>query len=204
VTDGGDGAAPGRHEIWLVRHGATEWSEARRHTGRTDVPLTPAGIAQAADLVRPLAAHRFALVLTSPLGRARETARIAGFADAAVDDDLLEWDYGEYEGRTTEEIRADRPGWTLWSDGVPGGETADEVGGRTRKVLARAEAAGGDVLLFAHGHVLRVLTATYLGLPAPTGARFALGTAEIGVLGWEHEYHTLRAWNRAPAFPRLP
>jgi probable phosphoglycerate mutase len=187
----------GRPEVWLVRHGATEWSESRRHTGRTDVPLTPAGIAQAADLVRPLAAHRFAQVLTSPLLRARETARIAGFADAVVDDDLLEWDYGEYEGRTTEDIRADRPGWTLWADGVVGGETAEEVAARTARVIGRTGAAGGDTLLFAHGHVLRILTATYLELPPAAGARFALGTAEIGVLGWEHEYHTLRAWNRA-------
>jgi probable phosphoglycerate mutase len=187
----------GRPEVWLVRHGATEWSESRRHTGRTDVPLTSAGIAQAADLVRPLAAHRFGQVLTSPLARARETARIAGFADAVVDDDLLEWDYGAYEGRTTEDIRADRPGWTLWADGVVGGETAEEVAARTARVIGRAGAAGGDTLLFAHGHVLRILTATYLELPPAAGARFALGTAEIGVLGWEHEYHTLRAWNRA-------
>lgn len=184
----------GQHEIWIARHGATEWSKAGRHTGRTDVALTPDGVAQAAELVRPLAAHRFAQVLTSPLIRARETARIAGFVDATIDEDLLEWDYGTYEGRTTPEIQTERPGWTLWTDGVPHGETADEVAVRVERVIARAESADGDTLLFAHGHVLRILTAVYLAFRAVDGARFKLGTGAIGVLGWEHDYHSLTSW----------
>jgi probable phosphoglycerate mutase len=180
----------------LVRHGETEWSRSGRHTGRTDVPLTPEGERDARALARSLGDLGPVLVLASPLQRARRTAELAGLSPE-LDDDLLEWDYGEYEGRTTEDIRADRPGWTLWADGVVGGETAEEVAARTARVIGRTGAAGGDTLLFAHGHVLRILTATYLELPPAAGARFALGTAEIGVLGWEHEYHTLRAWNRA-------
>jgi len=188
-------SAAGQPEIWIVRHGATEWSGSGRHTGRTDIPLTPDGVNQAAEVVRPLAAHRFSQVLTSPLARARDTARIAGFADAQLDEDLLEWDYGTYEGRTTADIRTKRPGWTIWSDDVPGGETADEVAVRVERVIARAGAADGDTLLFAHGHVLRILTAVYLQLRAVDGARFKLGTAAIGVLGWEHEYHSLTRWS---------
>jgi probable phosphoglycerate mutase len=188
------GDAPRRNEIWVVRHGATDWSVDGRHTGRTDVPLTPEGREQAAALVRPLYAHRFALVLTSPLGRARETARIAGFADAVVDPDLAEWDYGEYEGRTTAQIRAERPDWNLWNDGVVGGETIEDVAARVSRVIARASSADGDVLVFAHGHVLRILTAVALELGPRAGARFALRTAGIGVIGWEHDYRSLTAW----------
>ncbi len=183
-----------QHEIWIARHGATEWSEAWRHTGRTDIPLTDEGTRQAATLVRPLAAHRFALVLTSPLLRARETARIAGFADAEIDPDLLEWDYGDYEGRTTAEIQTQRPGWNLWRDGVPGGEPIEKVGIRVQRVIDRASTASGDVLLFAHGHVLRILTAVALELDPRAGARFALRTARHGVIGWEHDYRSLTAW----------
>lgn len=180
--------------IWVARHGATEWSEAGRHTGRTDVPLIAEGHKQAAALVRPLDAHRFALVLTSPLVRARDTARIAGFADAEVEPDLVEWDYGDYEGRTTVEIQGERPGWSLWVDGVPGGEEIDDVGTRVQRVIDRTVAADGDVLLFAHGHVLRILTAVALELGPRAGARFALRTAGLGVIGWEHDYRSLTRW----------
>jgi broad specificity phosphatase PhoE len=183
-----------QNEIWVARHGATEWAQSGRHTGRTDVALTAEGRKQAAALVRPLDAHRFALVLTSPLVRARDTARIAGFAGAEVDPDLLEWDYGEYEGLTTTEIQAHRPGWNLWRDGVLGGEPIDDVGARAQRVIARADAAPGDALLFAHGHVLRILTAVALELGPRAGARFALRTARLGVIGWEHDYRSLTAW----------
>ena len=159
--------APGvsAKEIVLVRHGETEWAKLGRHTGRTDIPLTDDGRAQAELAGRRLAGRDFALVLTSPLGRAFDTCRLAGLAGVAErDDDLLEWDYGEYEGRRTVDIRVDRPGWTLWDDGVPGGETASEVAARVDRVIDRAVAADGDVALFAHGHVLRVLGARWLGI----------------------------------------
>jgi probable phosphoglycerate mutase len=183
-----------RNQIWVARHGATEWAENGRHTGRTDVPLTAEGRRQAAALVRPLDTHRFALVLTSPLARAHETARIAGFAGAESDVDLLEWDYGEYEGRTTAEIQIDRPGWNLWDDGVPGGERIDDVGTRAQRVIDRVDEAPGDGLLFAHGHVLRILTAVALELDPRAGARFELRTAGLGVIGWEHDYRSLTRW----------
>jgi probable phosphoglycerate mutase len=134
-------------------------------------------------------------VLTSPLSRARDTARLAGFPDAVVDDDLHEWDYGDYEGLTTPDIRRRAPGWTVWTGAVPGGETADQVRARVVRVIARADAADGDALLFAHAHVLRVLTAVDLGFDPRDGARFALGTATINVLGYEHDYKTLLRWN---------
>jgi probable phosphoglycerate mutase len=183
------------HELWLVRHGATEWSENGRHTGRTDVPLLTSGEDQARALAPRLDGHDFTLVLTSPLQRARETARLAGYRDALVDENLLEWDYGEYEGLTTDEIRAGRPGWTIWDGDPPGGETAAHVETRVRAVLERCTSAAGDVLVFAHGHVLRVLTAVYLGCGARAGAHFALDTATINVLGHEREDPTLRRWN---------
>ncbi len=184
-----------RNEIWVARHGATEWSDSGRHTGRTDVALTDEGLRQAAALVRPLDALRFALILTSPLKRARDTARIAGFAGAELDPDLVEWDYGEYEGLTTAEIQAERAGWNLWHDGVPGGEAIDDVAARARRVIARADKAPGPALVFAHGHVLRILTAVALELGPQAGARFALRTAGVGVIGWEHDYRSLTAWN---------
>ncbi|MBM3675342.1 MAG: histidine phosphatase family protein [Actinobacteria bacterium] len=182
-------------DVWVVRHGATAWSDAGRHTGRTDVPLTPEGQQQAAALVKALDRQRYARVLVSPLGRARETARLAGFADATIDDDLLEWDYGEYEGLTIAEIREHDPGWTIWTGSVPGGESVGDVAARARRVLARTSDADGRVLCFAHGHVLRVLTACCLGLPPEAGAQLALETAGIGVIGHEHDYRTLRHWN---------
>lgn len=184
-----------RPDLWLVRHGETEWSAAGRHTSRTDVPLTAAGRRQAAWLFRPLDRLRFALVLSSPRARARETARLAGFADAIVDDDLVEWDYGAYEGLTTAEIHALAPGWTVFTHPCPGGERAEQVGARARRVLARVEQSDDPVLLFAHGHLLRVFTAVALGLTPEAGARFALDPATVGVLGSEHGLRALRRWN---------
>jgi probable phosphoglycerate mutase len=189
--------AESRHEIWLVRHGETEWSASGQHTGRTDIPLTPTGERQAAALGRRLASRPFALVLSSPLGRARETCRLAGYGDVAViTDDLCEWDYGDYEGRKTTDIRKGVPGWTIWAGPVPGGETIAQVAERTRRVIDRAVAATGDVALFAHGHVLRVLAACWLDLP-PDGGRFlALGTASLSVLGYERETRVITTWNQ--------
>jgi probable phosphoglycerate mutase len=182
-------------QVWVVRHGATEWSENGRHTSYTDLPLLPAGEAAARSLGARLAGHAFALVLTSPRRRARDTARLAGFPDAVVDDDLQEWDYGELEGLTTPQVRETRPGWTVWTGDVPGGETAAEVEARVERVIARCRDAGGDSLLFAHAHVLRVLTAVYLAFAPEAGAQFSLDTATINVLGHEHEDVTLRRWN---------
>jgi broad specificity phosphatase PhoE len=183
-------------DVVLVRHGETEWSKDGRHTGNTDLPLTEEGAEKAKLLAQALAGRRFALVLTSPLQRARETARLAGLGNAAeVTPDLREWDYGEYEGRKTVDIRADRPGWSLWSDGVPGGESAADVGRRADRVLARLAGTDGDVAVFAHGHILRVLTARWLGLPPQDGRLFALATGTISVLGHERETPVIVRWN---------
>lgn len=191
--------AQDRH-VWLVRHGETAWAKLGRHTGRTDIPLTPAGREQAAALGRRVAGHAFGLVMTSPLGRAAETARIAGYGEVAVaDDDLMEWDYGALEGRTTADIRAEMPDWTIWRGPVPGGETADEVGRRADRIIARihAGATAGDVLVFAHGHLLRVLAARWIGLPAAAGGRFELATATLSIVGWERESRSIELWNEA-------
>jgi broad specificity phosphatase PhoE len=183
-------------EVVVVRHGETEWSAARRHTGRTDVSLTEAGRREAARLAGALANRSFALVLTSPLQRARETCALAGFAGVAqVDEDLLEWDYGEYEGRTTEAIRTERPDWTLWSDGVPGGEDAAAVGRRADRVIARLRAVDGDALVFAHAHVLRVLAARWIGLAPGGGSRLVLDPARPSTLGYEREVAVIQEWN---------
>jgi broad specificity phosphatase PhoE len=184
-----------------VRHGATEWSRSGRHTGRTDVALLPEGRRQAKQVGRRLAGHQFALVLTSPLSRARQTCEIAGFGNAAECDDLVEWDYGEYEGRTTDEIRASRPGWSLWRDGSPGGETAQDVGLRADRVIATVRARRGDVLVFAHAHLLRVVAARWVGLPASDGALFTLAPATICVLGWERETAVVERWNDTAGDP---
>ncbi len=190
------GAAPNRARLVVVRHGATEWSQAGRHTGRTDLPLLPEGRREARQLGRRLAGHEFALVLTSPLRRARETCELAGFGPVAQEcDDLREWDYGDYEGTTTDEIRAQRPDWSLWRDAVPGGETAQEVGDRADRVLAAVGGRGHDVLAFAHAHVLRVLAARWVGLPATAGALFTLSPATISVLGWERDVAVINRWN---------
>ncbi len=185
-----------RPQAWLVRHGETEWSKSGQHTGRTDVPLTDPGRAQARRLRRGLRRRKFALVLSSPMSRALETARLGGFEDSVeIDPDLHEWNYGQYEGQTTAEIRMTVPGWTVWTHPIPGGETADEVAARVDQVIARVRAAASDVALFAHGHVLRVLTARWLGLPPTEGRLFALGTATVSVLGWERETAVVERWN---------
>ncbi len=184
-------------EIWLIRHGETEWAATGRHTGRTDIPLTDGGRRQAAALGRHLGGRPFALVLTSPLGRARETCGLAGYGNVAeTTDDLLEWDYGDYEGRTSIEIRREVPGWTVFKDGVPHGESASDVGRRADNVIKRAATAGGDVALFAHGHLLRVLGARWLGLPPEGGRLLALGTAAVSVLRYERETRVLIVWNQ--------
>ena len=182
-------------EIWLVRHGETTWSRGWLHTSVTDVPLTERGVEQARDLGSRLAGRSFSLVLTSPRSRARRTAELAGFADAVVDADLVEWQYGEYEGISTAEIRTTVPGWTVWDHPTPGGDTADEVGARADLVLDRARGAGGDVLLFGHAHALRVLTARWLGFDAADGRLFRLDTGSISVLGYERETPVIRSWN---------
>lgn len=179
-----------------MRHGETEWSAVGRHTGRIDIPLSAEGRARATALASRLADVQSALVLRSPLARAGQTAALAGYADRAqICDDLAEWDYGAYEGLTTTEIRADRPDWSLWRDGAPGGESPDEIERRADRVIERLRAAPGDVVVFAHGHLLRVLAARWLGLPAVAGRLFALSAGSLSVLGWERETPVLRLWN---------
>jgi broad specificity phosphatase PhoE len=185
------------HRIWLVRHGETEWSKSGQHTGRTDIPLTAMGEKQGLALGKHLAGRPFALVLTSPLARARETCRLAGYAGAAqVTDDLLEWNYGIYEGRTTAAIRVEQPDWSIWTTLVSNGEAVEQVGERARRVIARADAAAGDVALFAHAHLLRILGACWMGLPPIHGRNLTLGTASISVLGYERETRVLQVWNQ--------
>ncbi len=186
-------------ELWLVRHGATEWTATGQHTGRTDVALTDAGRREAAALFRPLDRQPFAAVFTSPLSRARETARIAGFANAEVVDDLREWDYGVFEGRTTPEIREEIPGWSVWSDPIPEGESLAAVAARAAAVIERCDAVDGRVLLFAHAHILRILTACAVGLEPAAGRVVALDPASISVIGHEHDYRVIRHWNRLPS-----
>lgn len=185
-------------EIVLVRHGETEWSRDLRHTGVTDVPLTDEGRLQAASLGARLSGRAFALVLTSPLGRARETCRLAGLEGSAeVREDLREWDYGDYEGLTTVDIRQRRPDWWLWRDGCPAGETPAQVGARADRVVTEARGAGGDCALFAHGHVLRVLAARWVGLASKHGVCLGLTTATVSVLGWERGTPVVWLWNDA-------
>jgi broad specificity phosphatase PhoE len=188
-----------RPQAWLVRHGETAWSKSGQHTGRTDVPLTAAGRAQAQRLRRKMGRRRFALALSSPMARALETARLAGFDRIEIDPDLHEWNYGQYEGLTTPQIRETVPGWSVWTHPIPGGESADEVAARVDRVIARVRGATeGDAVIFAHGHILRVLAARWLGLPATDGRLLALGTATVSVLGWERETPVVERWN-APA-----
>ena len=182
--------------VVLVRHGETEWSASGQHTSRTDLPLTEPGREAARALGRALAGRSFALALASPLRRARETAALAGFAQAESTDDLREWDYGEYEGLTTPQIRRRRPDWSLWRDGCPGGESPAAVGARAERVLARLEQVEGDCILFAHGHILRVLAAAWVAQPVAFGARLALSTGTLSTLGFERETRVLREWNR--------
>lgn len=186
-------------EIYLVRHGETEWSRSGAHTGRTDIPLTPTGRENAAALGRLLAGQWSltpSLVLCSPMQRARETCRLAGFGDRAqTEPNLCEWDYGDFEGRTTAEIRQEIPDWSLWVNGVRNGETVDQVAARAGAVITRALAAEGDVLLFAHGHILRILAARWLGMQGDAGRYFALGTASVSSLGYERQTRVITRWN---------
>ncbi|MEA2245746.1 MAG: hypothetical protein QOH46_275 [Solirubrobacteraceae bacterium] len=179
-----------------MRHAETEWSRAGLHTGRTDVPLTDRGRDRARELAGRLGGRRFALVLSSPLSRARETAELAGLGEEAqVREDLLEWDYGHYEGVTTQEIRATQPDWYLWRDGVPGGETAEEVGTRCDRIIQELLSVDGDVVVFAHGHVLRALSARWVEEPVSLGGRLYLSTGALSVLGFEREMRVIRHWN---------
>jgi len=188
-------AAAGQRVV-AVRHGETEWSLSGQHTGTTDIALTDNGRRLAARLRGVLAAESFALVLTSPLQRARETCALCGLADAAVlEPDLVEWNYGKYEGLTPTEIHGSAPGWLIFRDGCPDGETPADVGARVDRVIARARATDGDVALFAHGHVLRVLAARWLGLPPGAGQHFLLDTGTLNVLGYYRGVPALKTWN---------
>lgn len=199
-------------DLILIRHGETAWSREHKHTGRTDVPLTPQGEAAATALAADLATRTIAAAFTSPAERARRTAELAGLDNARIDPGLQEWDYGGYEGRTTADIRAGRPGWYLWRDGVvPGdaehpGETIEQVAARTDAALARVRPllADGDVVLVAHGHSLRVLTARWLGLEPAAGRLFMLGTGTLSTLGTEHGEAVIAAWNVPPAAASQP
>ncbi len=184
------------NEIVVVRHGETEWSAAGRHTSHTDLPLTEKGRERARALAAELSARTYALVLCSPLLRARQTCELAGYGEVAeLCPELHEWDYGDYEGLTTPQIRATNPDWNLWRDGCPGGEMPAQVGARADAVLERLRGAAGDSLAFAHGHILRVLTARWLGMDVAGGKRFALRAGGVGVLGWERETRVLAGWN---------
>jgi len=183
------------HELIVVRHGPTEWSASGQHTGRTDLPLTGHGEAEASALTARLGRRRFALVLTSPRQRARRTAALAGFADAVVDDDLAEWDYGDDEGRTSADIRVERPGWTIWRDGPKNGERLNDVAARADRAIARVRAVDGDVLAFAHGHLLDILAARWVGLSSECGRAFYLDPASVSVLGWHADQPVVKMWN---------
>jgi probable phosphoglycerate mutase len=185
--------------VVLARHGETEWSLSGRHTGKTDLPLTEEGRRQARELGPRLSSWTFSLVLTSPLQRALETSRLAGCGEQAQQrPDLMEWDYGRYEGLTSSQIEAIQPGWSLWRDGGPGGEKAADVGRRTDRVIAEVRGVDGDVLIFAHGHVLRVLASRWLGEPPEGGRHYALQTAALSVLSYEHADPVIRQWNQPP------
>ncbi|MDN4162225.1 histidine phosphatase family protein [Nocardioides abyssi] len=182
-------------ELWLVRHGQTEWSRDHRHTSVTDLPLLPEGEEVARSLAERLHPGDFEVVRTSPRQRARRTAELAGFPDVEVDEDLVEWAYGDYEGITTDEIRETVPGWTVWTHPSLGGESAEEVSTRLDRVVERARQVEGRTLVFAHGHCLRALAARWLGLPVADGRHLKLGTATVSVLGWERETPVVERWN---------
>jgi probable phosphoglycerate mutase len=187
---------PAKHRLFVIRHGATEWSRSGQHTGHTDIPLLPEGEAQARATGQLLADHEFALVLTSPLQRARRTCELVGLADQAqVEPNLIEWDYGDYEGITSAEIHQSVPGWTVWTGAVPGGDTIEQVAARADAVIERALATDGDTIVFAHGHILRLLTARWCELDPVEGRRFVLDPATLCVLGWEHESRAVLQWN---------
>jgi len=183
-------------KIYLIRHGETEWSRGGKHTGITDVPLTEDGRNAARLLQAVLAREHFVLVLNSPLQRARETCELAGLqASAAVEPDLIEWNYGDYEGLTTKQIQSARPGWSVFHHGCPGGESPQQVAARADRVLAKARAADGNVALFAHGHILRVLAARWIGQPASFGEHLLLDTATLNILGSYYDTPALKVWN---------
>jgi len=186
-------------QVFLIRHGETEWSRTGRHTGRSNVPLNEEGRLRASAIGRALKEHKFS-VLASPLDRARETCRIAGYEDAAVvDPDLREWDYGDYEGRTTAEIRGEDPNWSVWLSPIVNGESLDQVAERAQRVIGRVlSMAPGNVALFAHGHILRILAACWVELPPVGGRRLALDTASISTLGYERQTRVIRDWNLVP------
>lgn len=185
-----------RPEVWVVRHGETEWSKSGQHTGRTDVDLTTEGEAAARAIRQRLQDESFDVVLTSPLQRARRTAELAGFGDVLeVDADLREWDYGEYEGRRTVDVRETLPGWSIWTHPAEEGESLAEVAARADAVVARIQAQDGRVLVVSHGHFSRVLAARWLTLPPEAGQHLVLDTAGLGVLGWYRETPVLRRWN---------
>lgn len=193
TTDAAHSSSP---ELWLVRHGETEWSKAMRHTGRTDLPLTEHGRRQARDLEPVLAAHAFDLVLSSPLRRARETATLADYnGRVQQEDDLTEWDYGAFEGQTAAELARRLGSFSIWTTTASGGESLDQVAARADRVLARTATVGGRCLLFSHGHLLRILTARWLGLAPAQGRLFALDAGSLCILGMEHGYRVIRAWN---------
>lgn len=198
---GGGGETLGAGRLVAVRHGTTAWSASLRHTGSSDIPLEPEGRAQAREVGRRLAGHHFSWVLVSPLGRARETSVLAGFPEAEICDDLREWDYGAYEGWTTADIRSQRPGWSLWLDGVPEGETLAEVARRADRVVTAVQGVSGDVLVFAHAHILRVLAARWLALPAGEGSRWVLAPATVSILSWERETPVIERWNNTGGDP---
>jgi len=186
--------------VFAIRHGETAWSLSGQHTGTTDIPLTDNGRRLAARLRPVLAKESFALVLVSPLQRARETCALAGLSDAAIiERDLMEWNYGEYEGLTSKQIHETRPGWLVFRDGCPGGESPEQVGARVDRVIARARAAEGDVALFAHGHVLRALVARWIGSPASGGQHFLLDTGTLCILGYYRDVPAVDVWNGALA-----
>jgi broad specificity phosphatase PhoE len=191
------------HELYLVRHGETEWSLSGQHTGVTDLPLLPQGEEAARALQQRLAGHEFALALSSPRQRARETARLSGHGDVLeLTEDLFELGYGDYEGRTTPDIREERPGWDIWKDGAPGGEPLAEAAARVDRVIERALAADGDVIIFAHGHILRILGARWMGLGPEAASALGLGTASLCVLGFERERRVIWLWNDTTHVPR--
>jgi len=191
------------HELWLIRHGETEWSRSGAHTGRTDIPLTQRGRADAAAIGRYLAGRPFALVLASPLQRALETCRLAGYGgQAQMEPNLREWDYGDYEGRTTPDIRKQAPGWSVWTGPLPHGESLRQVAARARAVIARASAAEGDAVLFGHAHMLRILAACWLDVVPECGRLFALSTGSVSVLGYEHDARVILRWNLSVSAPQ--
>ncbi len=188
--------AQSEQEVYVIRHGETEWSRTGRHTGLTDIPLTEHGRDNAKLLEPLLGKERFVQVLTSPLQRARETCELAGLGGSAeIDRDLVEWNYGTYEGLTTPQIHEMAPGWMLFTDGCPDGEQAEEVGARVDRVIAKVHQAEGNVALFAHGHVLRVLAARWIGLPASSGQHFHLDTATLNILGYYRGIPAIKRWN---------